>query len=423
MSELSEFADSIWRGERPTLRGNPMGQRTSEVFLDINDHVAYFANFGNVSAITTDEGLVLVDCGSPITADNLFRVVREWSDQPVHTIIYTHGHFDHVHGAHHFDREARDKGWPLPRVVAHRKVVDRFDRYRYTQGLNQVVNRRQFNSADLVWNVDFRYPDVTYDNALTLSVGGRTFELTHQMGETDDATLIWMPEDRIVLTGDLFIWVTPNCGNPQKVQRFAREWAQALRTIAGLGAEVLLPGHGLPIFGGDKILQTMEETAEYLEYLETETVRRMNEGWRLNDIVAEVKPPAHLAERPYLKPLYDEPEFVVRNIWRRYAGWWDGNAARLKPADDRLLAAEYASLAGGVAALCQRARTLIATGVESDERIAGHLAEMAWLAAPEDGEAREVRRLVNQTRAERASSTMSRGVFWWAVRETDGSDY
>lgn len=423
MSELYDLADFVWRGEKPTLQGNPMGQRTSDGFLRITDDVAYFANFGNVSAVKTTEGLVLVDCGSPITADKLFGAVREWSDQRVHTIIYTHGHFDHVHGAHHFDREADERGWARPQVVAHHRVADRFDRYRYTQGLNQIVNRRQFNSADLIWDVNFRYPDVTYDKALTLTIGGVTFELTHQMGETDDATLVWLPAHKIALTGDLFIWVTPNCGNPQKVQRFAREWAQALRYISSLQPEVLLPGHGLPVVGVERIVQTMEETADYLDYLEAETVRRMNEGWRLNDIVAAVKPPADLAERPYLKPLYDEPEFVVRNIWRRYAGWWDGNAARLKPADDRKLALEYAALVGGTVALCERAEDLLATGDETDERIAGHLAEMAWLAAPVDERTRATRRLVNETRAERASSTMAKGVYRWAVRETDGSDY
>ena len=47
-----------------------------------------------------------------------------------------------------------------------------------------------------------------------------------------------------------------------------------------------------------------------------------------------MKPPAHLLERPYLRPVYDEPEFVVRNVYRLYGGWWDGNPANLKPARD-----------------------------------------------------------------------------------------
>ena len=42
------------------------------------------------------------------------------------------------------------------------------------------------------------------------------------------------------------------------------------------------------------------------------------------EIIETVKPPAALAEKPYLQPTYDEPEFIVRNVWRRYGGWWPG---------------------------------------------------------------------------------------------------
>jgi alkyl sulfatase BDS1-like metallo-beta-lactamase superfamily hydrolase len=49
---------------------------------------------------------------------------------------------------------------------------------------------------------------------------------------------------------------------------------------------------------------------------------------------------------PYLQPSYDEPEFIVRNIWRLYGGWWDGNPAKLKPPKQSDLAKEIANLAG-----------------------------------------------------------------------------
>ena len=88
---------------------------------------------------------------------------------------------------------------------------------------------------------------------LRVAVGGETFELHHAKGETDDATWAWVPARRILCTGDLFIWASPNCGNPQKVQRYAKDWAVALRTMADLGAETLLPGHGLPILGVDRV--------------------------------------------------------------------------------------------------------------------------------------------------------------------------
>ena len=86
-----------------------------------------------------------------------------------------------------------------------------------------------------------------------LEVGGVELELTHARGETDDATWIWWPARRILFSGDLFFWVAPNAGNPQKVQRYAAEWATALRAMAARGAEILVPGHGAPIFGADRV--------------------------------------------------------------------------------------------------------------------------------------------------------------------------
>ena len=74
----------------------------------------------------------------------------------------------------------------------------------------------------------------------------------------------------------------------------------------------------------------------------------MNGGATLDEIVhTRAGRRRRCCSLPYLRPLYDEPEFVVRNVWRRYGGWWDGDPAHLKPAPAAALAAELAALAGG----------------------------------------------------------------------------
>src|SRR5260370_1032418 len=80
----------------------------------------------------------------------------------------------------------------------------------------------------------------------------------------------------------------PNAGNPQKAQRYAREWADALRIMAKSGAEVLRPGHGVPVFGLTRVRQMMLDTAEYLQGLYDQTVAMMNQGARLDQIVETV---------------------------------------------------------------------------------------------------------------------------------------
>jgi alkyl sulfatase BDS1-like metallo-beta-lactamase superfamily hydrolase len=266
--------------------------------------------------------------------------------------------------------------------------------------------------------MSYRYPDVTYRSALTLNVGGLEIELHHARGETDDHTWTWIPSRKTLCTGDLFIWAAPNAGNPQKVQRYPAEWARACREMAALGAELLLPGHGVPVVGSDRVRTALLDTAEMLQSLHDQTIDMMNAGARLDEIIHTVRAPAHLLERPYLRPVYDEPEFVVRNTWRLYGGWYDGNPASLKPASDSAVASELADLAGGAKALADRAASLLESGDDASLRLAGHLAELAALAAPDDAGVHQVRAAVFGKRAEVESSTMAKGVFAWAASES-----
>jgi alkyl sulfatase BDS1-like metallo-beta-lactamase superfamily hydrolase len=179
-----------------------------------------------------------------------------------------------------------------------------------------------------------------------------------------------------------------------------------------LGAEVLCPGHGVPIWGAANVHRALDDTASYLESLVDQVVTLMNRGARLDDIVASVAPPAALAERPYLSPIYDEPEFVVRNLYRLYGGWWDGNPAHLKPAPAAALARELASLAGGAGALAVRAEAT------TDLRVACELVELAHLAAPDDRAIAEIRATLYSRRAASERSLMARGVFTAAATES-----
>jgi alkyl sulfatase BDS1-like metallo-beta-lactamase superfamily hydrolase len=198
-----------------------------------------------------------------------------------------------------------------------------------------------------------------------------------------------------------------------------------------LDAEFLLPGHGFPVIGADRVRQALTDTADLLDSLVDQTLAVMNGGGRLDDAIHSVRVPAELEGRPFLQPVYDEPEFIVHTVWRQYGGWWDGNPATLKPAPEQALAAELAELAGGPGALAERALELLAAAGGAPEsgsgeadgalRLAGHLAESAWLAAPDDPATQRARREVFAARAARATSTMARGVFTWAANEAGGA--
>ncbi|NVB85166.1 MAG: MBL fold metallo-hydrolase [Kofleriaceae bacterium] len=401
MTALRQLSEQLLSGAVEIDQAQPMAPRFIAEPVAAGSY--FVSSFANVSAFDTDDGLVLVDTGSFILAEPTRARLRGVTKRPVHTAIWTHGHVDHCFGV---DLYERDSGRRV-HVVAHEAVTRRFDRYKLTREWNQHINQRQFQSAAQFPGA-FRAPDETYDRALTLVVGNRRFELHHALGETDDHTWVWVPDAGVVCTGDLFIWASPNCGNPQKVQRFPREWAAALREMAALDPEVLLPGHGVPIWGRDVVRRALDETASFLESLVEQVVGLMNSGARLDEILARVELSPELLARPYLAPIYDEPEFIVRNLYRLYGGWWDGNPAHLKPAREAALATELATLAGGPGVLATRASRLAADG---DFALACELIELARAAAPADAVISALRAEIYGNRAKQERSLMARGVY------------
>jgi len=366
----------------------------------------YFADsFANVTAFDTTDGLVLVDTGSFVLADATRALLKKVIASPAHTAIWTHGHVDHCFGVPGYEHDA---GHPV-HVIAHEAVPRRFDRYALTRGYNDVINARQFQT-EAGFPGEFRAPDQLYADSLAVIVGGRRFELFHALGETDDATWVWVPDAGTLCAGDLMIWASPNCGNPQKAQRYPREWATALRTMDALGAELLCPGHGVPIFGAANVHRVLDDTASYLEALVDQVLALLNRGEPLDAILHSVAPPPELASRPFLAPIYDEPEFVVRNLCRLYGGWWDGNPAHLKPPREADLARELAALAGGAGKLAERAAAV------DDPRLACELIELAARAAPDDPAIRAAREALYRARAKTERSLMARGVYAAAAR-------
>jgi len=407
MGALLDLSASILAGEAAIEDHHPFSP-TNEL-EEVAPGVAMVSSFANVAAVATGQGLCLVDTGSVFAAPAVHDILGQWSADRATTAVYTHGHIDHCMGTGVFEADG-----PLE-VIAHEATNDRFDRYIQTAGYNSVINQRQFRVPGLQWPVDYRRADRTFTDHLELDLGGDHADLHHARGETDDHTWVWWPDRKVVCTGDLIIWCSPNAGNPQKVQRYALDWAEALRAMAALEPEVLLPGHGLPVAGADNCRMVLEDTATLLESLVSQTLALMNEGARLDDVLHSVTPPAELVAKPYLRPIYDEPEFIVRNTWRLYGGWYDGNPARLHPPADFSVAAEVATLAGGAASLAARAVEVADGG---DLRLAGQLAEWATQAVPDDPAALEARAEINRRRAEAATSLMARGIYSWAKDES-----
>ena len=139
----------------------------------------------------------------------------------------------------------------------------------------------------------------------------------------------------------------------------------------------------------------------------------MNDGESLDAIIHAVSLP-HDAIKPWMLPVYDEPEFVVRNLWRLYGGWWDLDPSNLKPAPRAAVASEVAALSGGVDVLVERALEL----VEDDIKVACHLIEFAVQADPTSTSVHGARAEIYQQRRDGELSLMSKGIYASAANES-----
>ena len=377
---------------------------SEEVAPDVLMH----AQFSNTYALKTSVGLLLIDPRLYRLSASVHRTVRAWSDAPLQTAVYTHGHIDHACGLRAF-LEAGDH----PHIIAQENCTKRFQRYQLTHGLNTSINQRQFG-REVFFPREFDWPTLTFRDSLTQRMGQLDVHYTAAKGETDDHCYVWIPERGYLFTGDLIIWRAPNCGNPQKVQRYPLEWADALEKMAGLGAEWMFPGHGLVVEGRDAVRLVLTDTAAHLRCIIDQVLARLNAGEPPEDIVQAVRSDAALASLPYLEEVYDHPQFIVRNLLRLWGGWWNGNAADLLPATFAAQSKEIADLAGGTAAIVARARALLA---QRKFELASHLAEWASRAAPDDREAQMLKRDVYEQRLAAEPNLMAQGVFRGAMND------
>jgi len=87
-------------------------------------------------------------------------------------------------------------------------------------------------------------PDMTFDDDMTLFMGGREIEVRHDgRANTPGDAYVWLPQDSILITGDILVHPIPYCFGS-----FYEEWVAVLDTMLALRPKIILPGHGEPMF-------------------------------------------------------------------------------------------------------------------------------------------------------------------------------
>ncbi len=346
-------------GEDTSLGSKPIFAEDWELH-HLTEGLHMLRMWSNVCILESEEGVVLFDVGLPFHGPRIVEALRVVTDRPVRHIIYGHGHADHAFGTPFLLRDAEERGHPRPVIVAHEDLPRRFDRYRRLLPYHERINRIQFDIPEGIpafpW--EYIYPDRLVGKADVMRLGGLTLELRHGRGETDDHLWLWIPELEAACVSDFFVWSCPNVGNPFKVQRYAREWAETLEQVAELSPRFLLLGHGAPIAGKKEVREACTMVARALKHLDQQVVDMLNEGMWQEEILRSFDWPEEFKESDYLAPIYGHPYFVVQGILREYHGWYDGNPSHLFPPPSVDVSRELLHLVRDEAEVLERARRL-----------------------------------------------------------------
>lgn len=344
--------------------------------IKVTDGVWVAIGFGLANSIMIEgrDGLIIVDCMESIDAGlDVMKAFSEICSKPVVAIIYTHNHSDHITGARSFANFAKDKNCDIFAHEKTEKIIKSFMSKTGTIGFiragrqfGQFLPSNQFINCGLGpclhYNqdtvIDVMLPTKTFDKELKITISGVELHLLHAPGETDDQIVVFLPQKSVLCAADNIYKAFPNLyairGTPT---RDAHQWADSLDLMRSLRAEHLVPSHTRPLSGASEVAETIAHYRDGILFVHDQTVRLMNRGIFLDDIVPCVALPPHLANHPYLQEYYGTVAWGVRGVFNSYIGWFGGDPAHLHPLAPPDHASRLQRLAGGAGQLLATAET------------------------------------------------------------------
>jgi len=355
----------------------------SQTATQIADNLWMSTGLSNSYMFTTSAGRVIVNTGMGFEGPIHKHVYDEVDASPIHTVVITQGHYDHVGGIKQFleadgSTEVIAGGdWRTWRNDNERLARFRTDRSAFAfmpkvlRGLKQVGER--FPDADISQGEITPTIEVTERRSFT--IGDLTFEtIPVRGGETTDSLVIWLPEQRICLSGNTFGPLFAHVPNLVTLRgdryRDPLDVLATIETVRALGAEVLVTGHFEPIRGAVVIERELSNLHGALQHVHDATVAGMNAGKDVHTLMRTIEVPAEYD----VGEGYGQTKWNVRAIWENYAGWFHHDSStELYGVSPRSVHPDLVELAGAEA-IVAAARKRLDAG-EPLEAI--HLAEIA----------------------------------------------
>jgi cyclase len=177
--------------------------------------------------IHTSEGIVLIDTTARSADMQACLQSAQAAPEDVCLVLITHSHSDHTSGIPLFD---------CP-VLAHKLTGQRIRKRGTERAMTQL-------------------PTEVFEDCREMEIGGVNLEMIHVGGHTPGSSVVWLPRERVLFAGDLIF----EGRYPFLATADVEKLMGALRWLPGLGARVIVPGHG--VLCGD------EEARRQLEYIE-----------------------------------------------------------------------------------------------------------------------------------------------------------
>ncbi len=279
--------------------------------------------------VVNDDELLLVDSHiSPAAARAILIQAEAMTGKPVGYVVNTHFHFDHAHGnqiypddvhviGHEVTRERLMDGGSLgrsyqsfvgtlPDQIA--RLEAELESTAAGETREEVASRLAFlrqyweEQQDLVPTG----PNTTLSERLTLFRGDREIQLLFfGRGHTGGDVVVFLPQERVLISGDLFVPGLPYMGDG-----YLAEWIETLEDLKSLDFEWVLPGHGNPFNGKVRI----DWLQAYMRDLSDQARALYDQGLAFEEAAQRIDMTAHAEHYPQITGP-GVPSVVVQRIW------------------------------------------------------------------------------------------------------------
>jgi len=386
--------------------------------VKIRDGVYMAPASGNVYLVTTPKGNVVIDTAIAQIAAPAKELFAPVNHGPVKYILLTHVHADHIGGIPLWKE-------PETQIVAQRNSVEFLHYIKRLEGFFAPRNAAAFSRPPEEvgpWAGNFggkTVANILFDEKYEFTLGGLKFELLSTPGETPDHLTVWIPDYKIALIGDNYGGSGlagpvsfPNMYTLRGTKpRWALDWIQSIDKVLALKPEIVLPGHGDPIFGNKEITRQLTTFRDAIQYVHDETVKGMNSGKDVYTLMQEIKLPANSG----MSESFGKVSWSVRGIYDGYAGWFDMNTSAMYELPPSSIYPDLVKLAGGPEPLSKLALERLAAGKPVE---ALHLTDVVLASDPKSSAALAARLKALEYLREHCENYIEAGLLDYGIKTT-----